>query len=237
MQKIGIVNQKGGCSKTTTSMLITLALSSLNKKVLLIDADPQGGVTAFVGISGIVNSLFEAMLGEDIRKCICTVENPQYKFISACHNLDKVSTTINPFIFSNMLESIENLFDVIVIDTPPTMQGITRAAAMYADRIIVPSMVSKADLLPTLYTIDELKSIDKKPEVVLIGYREPKEGQGGYNAKISREFMNVIGKYIIGTLPKKIGIVSAISDKNFKWTPVKCQNILEPVIKTLRLDE
>lgn len=143
---IAIANQKGGVGKTTTSINLSSCLAELGKKVLLVDIDPQGNATSGVGIikQNLENTVYELFLEE------CTVSECLTQ--SAVDNLNVLPSNVNlsgaeidligvegrEFILKNILDSIKDLYDYIIIDCPPSLNVLTVNAMTAADSVIVP---------------------------------------------------------------------------------------------------
>ena len=143
---ISIVNQKGGVGKTTSAVNISAALGAKGKKVLLVDFDPQGNATSGVGIikQNLENTVYELFLEE------CTVSECLTQ--SAVDNLNVLPSNVNlsgaeidligvegrEFILKNILDSIKDLYDYIIIDCPPSLNVLTVNAMTAADSVIVP---------------------------------------------------------------------------------------------------
>ena len=231
--KISVINQKGGSGKTSFSVLIILALASIDKSVLAVDCDPQYGLSKFMSkVKGQQDGLFDfLMMGRDLKDLIIPISRHQLKFdlLPADYRLDKIAPNMDPFAFERKFKNVK-VYDFIVFDNPPTIQGISRASSFIADKIFVPADISEATLDPTLYTLDSIKDIKKKGNVVLIGYKEPKPESRGYMANLSREFKKAINGYYVGTIPKNVTIAKSIADESLKWTPKRIEKILNPIL-------
>lgn len=235
MITLAIVNQKGGCGKTSLTVLISLALASVGKKVLTVDCDPQAGLTAFFTKSTLERiGIFDFLTSNN--KPVEEVKIPIQRdslcidLITADYRLDSIASNLDPFMIQRRFKSV-NDYDVAVFDTPPTVQGISRSAAMAADSIFIPADISEATKGPTLYTISALNEIQKKGQVIFIGYKDPKEDSHSFKAELSREFMKEVKGYYKGTVPKTVGMEKAIADVHYKWTPQRKEKVLNPILE------
>jgi len=232
MKSIAVLNQKGGCGKSTLSMLLSLALASGGKKVLAIDCDPQGGLSSFL-INPAENrpGLFD-FLGKfkKLHEVIYPVSRSGIEFdlIPADYRLDSISAGLDPFALKRAFKDIKS-YDYIVLDNPPTVQGISRASAIFSDKIIIPSEISAPALGPTLYTLKSLEEIEKIGRVLLVGYKEPKENGGGYMAELTNRFNTELGASIAGSIPRSVTTARAVADPETTWTAAKIEKLLKPL--------
>ena len=143
---ISIVNQKGGVGKTTTAVNLTSAIGISGKKVLLIDADPQGNSTSGFGINKKENKItsYELLIGKG------TAENAAIK--TEFKNVDVVPSSMNLAAAEVDLIEIENRheqlkmalatsrdkYDFIFIDCPPSLGLVTINALNASDTVLVP---------------------------------------------------------------------------------------------------
>ena len=142
---ISVANQKGGVGKTTTTINLATSLSAINKKILLIDADPQGNASTGIGISYENRSpnLYDLIVNEfldlsSIKKTIV----PGLDIITANTNLaaseiELAEVKNREFVISNLLSKIEG-YDYILIDCPPALGLLTINALVASNSIIIP---------------------------------------------------------------------------------------------------
>jgi cellulose biosynthesis protein BcsQ len=229
---ITITNQKGGSGKTSTAVLFALALASISKRVLCVDCDPQAGLTSFLyPDSEVSESLFDILTGGSCAPLKIVRHSLEFYLIPADHRLDKIYSTLRPFELEKAFSKAN--YDYIIFDTPPTVQGISLAASIIADKVFVPADISRATMNSTLYTLETLRDIKKIGDVILIGYKEPAPESSSFTANIARDFIKAIDRNRIGTIKKSVLMQRAVSDVGLRWTEKRRQEILQPILKLL----
>lgn len=141
---LAVSNQKGGVGKTTSAINIAAGLALKNKKVLLLDLDPQGNATSGLGISKKLKGIYEVLLSlADVREVIVKTKVENLSVIPANTALsgatvEMVALAKRELLLKTALSVIKDDFDVIVIDCPPSLDLLTVNAFTAADKIIVP---------------------------------------------------------------------------------------------------
>ena len=145
---IALANQKGGVGKTTTSINLAAGLAYLNKRILLVDFDPQGNATQGLGYRvGLGDpTVYDAILNDEVNisECIRTLQKPPLDILPSNINLAGADLQLAKIeegresYLKNALADIENRYDYIIIDCPPSLGLITANALTLADSFIVP---------------------------------------------------------------------------------------------------
>lgn len=145
-EKIAIVNQKGGVGKSTTAVNLGASLSEMNKSILLVDVDPQGNATSGLGIekSDLEESIYDVLIdGVDIREAILPTKIKKFSILPANIDLagaeiELVSTISRESRLKTIIKEINEEYDFIIFDCPPSLGLLTLNALTAADGIIVP---------------------------------------------------------------------------------------------------
>lgn len=142
---IAIANQKGGVGKTTTSVNLSAVLAKKGKRVLLLDADPQGNATSGVGAEkNVEKSLYDVLINEEPIKN--TVQDTMEKNLKICPSninlagaeVELVSQMSREHRLKEQLDLVKDDYDYIFIDCPPSLGLITINSFTAADAVLIP---------------------------------------------------------------------------------------------------
>ena len=143
---ISIANQKGGVGKTTTSVNLSTLLAKRGKKVLLIDADPQGNATSGVGMDKNVElSVYDMLISDEVESKDI-IQKTEIKNLYICPSninlagaeVELVSMMSREYRMKEKLEQIKSDFDYIIIDCPPSLGLITLDSFTASNSVLMP---------------------------------------------------------------------------------------------------
>lgn len=214
---ITIANQKGGAGKTTTTVAVAYALANLGRRVLVLDADPQGSATYWL-INGagdrkrLEHVLFD---GEPIDQAVCSVA-PNIDLVPTGNNLASADRHLSQepgaeFRLSECLEPVKGAYDFILIDSPPQLSLITFNALCAADTVIIPVQASALDLNGLGRLLQTLKSLEirLRHPLHLLGVVLTRIRTGTRIARETRELLARHELEILATVPEAVRVNEA----------------------------
>ena len=177
---IGVANQKGGVGKTTTAVNLASALGVLEKRVLLIDADPQANATSGLGVEEVNFSTYNLLEhSAEVIKCILPTSSPNVDIIPS--HIDLVAAEIElvdrenrEYMLREALKSVRDHYDYIIIDCAPSLGLITINALTAADSVIIPiqceyfALEGLGKLLNTIKNVQKIHNQDLDIEGLLL---------------------------------------------------------------------
>lgn len=146
MKRLAVANQKGGVGKTTTAISLASALAILEKRVLLVDFDPQGNTTGGLGVdkSELEKTVYDWILGNATWAEVARPTSlPFLTLVPASRELvgaeiELVNVEKREFLLAGKLDALEGEFDYVFVDCPPSLGLLTLNALTAVDGVIVP---------------------------------------------------------------------------------------------------
>ncbi len=178
---IAVANQKGGVGKTTTSINLSSALAHFNRRVLLIDMDPQGNASRGVGVDiTLINKcIYDVLTGDsDINSVVrkTNVKNldllPSKLVLATADSATSGKTSQPFFLLKNALESLKKEYDYMIIDCPPSLGFLTLNALVAANTVLIPvqceyfAMEAVAQILSSVSKVQQ----NYNPELGIEGF-------------------------------------------------------------------
>ncbi|MCD6046635.1 MAG: uncharacterized protein K0S08_282 [Gammaproteobacteria bacterium] len=219
---LGFANQKGGVGKTTSCVNLAASLAAIGKKVLLIDLDPQGNATTGSGIdkSELLGSTNALLLGDNAA-AECILPTPGgYDIIPANHELTQselelLSMEQREFRLAQALASIEDQYDYVLIDCPPTLNMLTVNALVAAQGLIIPvqcEFYALEGLTALLNTVAQIQA-SANPKLEIFGIlRTMFDGRTALTTEVSSQLLaNFSNKVFSTVIPRNIRLAEAPS--------------------------
>ena len=177
VKKIVFANQKGGVGKTTSTANLGAYLAEFGQKVLLIDLDPQGNLTSAVGIDDEIPGIYEALSGKiEIKKTIQSTSVEGLYAIGSNINLTGINVELvdayrREFYLDKQLKRLEDEWDYIFIDCPPSLGLLTLNGLVAANYSIIPLQCEYFALEGLSMLVRTIMSVKKQlnPDLEIMG--------------------------------------------------------------------
>ena len=219
---ISVANQKGGVGKTTTTINLSTILAKKGKRIMLIDADPQGNATSGVGVDKEVELSFYDVLTNDT-EIIDTLEKTAIRNLVVCPSninlagaeVELVSMMSREQRLKEKLDIIKERFDYIFIDCPPSLGLITLNAFTASDSVLIPvqceyyALEGLGQLLNTINLVKKHLNKDIQIEGALLTMYDMRTNLSNQVVKeVKRYFNNKVYKTVI---PRNVRLSEAPS--------------------------
>ena len=220
---IAVANQKGGVGKTTTAVNLAASLAATQRRVLLIDSDPQGNATMGCGVDkrtlGV--SMIDVLLGEsDAAGALLPVDPGGFTLLPGNQDLVAAEVQLMSKIGRELklrqaLKPIRGLYDVVVIDCPPALNLLTVNALVAADSVLVPmqceyyALEGLSALMSTIEQIRASVNAELELEGILRTMFDPRNNLSN---EVSAQLLMHFGDKVFRTvIPRNVRLAEAPS--------------------------
>ena len=248
---ISVVNQKGGVGKTTTSLNVATGLAATEKKVLLVDFDPQANLSSGLGFREEQKNIYNLLTGEN-------KNTKDYIIKTKIDNLDLIASSIDLsdfemdvfnkekreyFLKYKLDEVIEN-YDYVIIDCPPSLGFLTINALSASNYVLVPmqcEFFSLEGINHLLETLDRVKTNFNHKLNILGVLFTMYDKRNKITTQIENDVRNCLGNFVFETvIPRNVkltestsfGIPTIVYDQNCSGS-IAYINLIKEIIKKL----
>ncbi len=220
---IAVANQKGGVGKTTTSINLGASLGAVQRRVLLIDLDPQGNATMGSGIDkhALTTSSYDVLMGEaTLDEVVVAVEHGRYTLAPSNGDLTGAEVALleelgRELRLKQALGPVLDTYDYVLIDCPPSLSMLTVNALVAADAVIIPmqceyyALEGLSDLLNTIEKIHKILNSRLKVAGLL---RTMFDARNNLSTQVSQQLVEHFGDKVYSTvIPRNVRLAEAPS--------------------------
>ena len=177
MEIIAVCNQKGGCAKTTTTLNLAASLTTLGKKVLVVDNDAQGNLTQSIGVDDYKYTIYDCMVEDmSIKEAIVETDFKNLHVVPANLNYSNMEMAFagvegKEFLLKRAFEKEGLAYDYVFIDCSPSLSLTTVNALVCADSVLIP-------LEPSIFNLQGLAQLIKIFQLTMKNYNKELQVKG-----------------------------------------------------------
>ena len=219
---IAVTNQKGGVAKTTTAVNLLAAFARKGMRCLLVDIDPQGNasVASGININSIAAGTYDVLLGDAAIEQAIVGSNDQYDILPAGPELAGAQVELldfeeKDFRLRKVLAGVADQYDIILVDTPPSLNVLTINALAAATDVLIPvqceyfALEGLSGLITTMGRVRRMLN----PQLKILGVvRTMYDGRNSLTIEVSRQLNKHFQEKVFKTLiPRNIRLAEAPS--------------------------
>jgi chromosome partitioning protein len=222
---IAILNQKGGCGKTTTAVNLSTALALLGRKVLVIDMDPQGNATTGFGVekNDLEKTIYPVLTGEiTLDEAILSTDIGGLDIVPSNISLSgaeiELSKTIGPHsILKEAMDGVSDSYDYIFIDVPPSLGLLTLNSIVASDSVIIPiqaefyALEGMADLIKAMGLVETRLNSPSPIKGILLTLYDSRTRLGREVYSNVKEYFGETENIFKTTIPRNVRLAEAPS--------------------------